>query len=293
MAPPAPSLRTLVLPEGLDVVALVLVLVAGALYWVGVRRLAHRGRRWGRVRTAAFAGSLATVVVATQSGIARYDTTLFSAHVVQHVLLGMVAPVLVVLGAPLTLALQSGRPATTLALRRVLHHPAVRVLGHPLTAAVLFSGTLVVLYTTGLYEATLRSDVLHAWLHLHFMVVGYLWASAVLVVDPHPVRLPHAARLGLVAFTVPFHAILGVALLGSTTVIASSFYAEGGRTWGTSALADQRTGAGILWGVGELFSVLLGAAVLMSWMRHSEREGRRSDRRLAAVVAPELAGGPG
>lgn len=286
MAPPAPSLRTLVLPGEVDLVGLVLTLAAAALYLVGVRRLARRGRPWRATRTAAYTGGLATIAIATQSGLARYDTTLFSAHVVQHVLLGMVAPVLLVLGAPLTLALQAGKPGTTLMLRRILRHPLTRLVTHPVTAAVVFSGTLMVLYSTGLYEASLRNDVMHAWLHIHFVVAGYLWAAAVVPVDPHPVRLPHAARLGLVAVTVPFHAVLGVALLGTTTVIAGDVYAEVGRTWGASALADQRTGAGILWGVGELFSVTLGAVVLVSWMRHSEREARRHDRQLDAALEP-------
>ncbi len=289
MVPPAPSLRNLIVPSwgALDVAALALTVAAGVVYVVAVHRLAARGRRWRRARTAAFLGGLGVILVATESGLARYDTVLFSAHVVQHVLLGMVAPVLLVAGAPLTLALQAGRPGTKALVRRALHHPATRVLTHPVTATVLFSGTLVVLYSTALYEATLRHAWLHAWLHVHFVVAGCLWAAAVLAVDPHPVRLPHAARLGLVVLTVPFHAVLGVALLGRTSVIAGDWYAALDRPWGASPLDDQRTGAGILWGVGELFALAVGTVVLVAWMRHSEREASRNDRRLDAL---ELAG---
>lgn len=269
----------------LDVAALVLTFTAGVAYLAGIRRVAAKGRAWPATRTAAFAGGLATIAVATQAGFARYDTVLFSTHVVQHVLLGMVAPVLLVLGAPLTLALQAGRPATTRMLRYALHHPVTRAVTHPLVAAVVFTGTPFVLYLTPLYEATLRNGVLHGWLHVHFVVVGFVWAAAVIAADPQPVRLPHAARLGMVALTVPGHALIGVALLSTGTAIASDWYYATGRTWGASPLADQRTGAGLFWAIGELFGVALGAAVLASWMRHSEREARRHDRHLDALAA--------
>jgi putative membrane protein len=283
--PPALSLQSLLSPA-LDVAAMVLTLAAAAAYLVGVQRLAAKGRVWSRTRTATFLGGCAVIAVATQSGVARYDTVLFSLHVVQHVLLGMVAPVLIVAGAPLTLALQAGRPVSTNVLRHALRHPLVKALTHPLFAAVLFTGTPFVLYLTPLYEATLRNGVLHAWLHVHFVAAGCLWAAAVLAVDPQPVRLPHAARLGMVALTVPGHALLGVALLSQSTVIAADWYEALGRTWGASPLSDQRTGAGLFWAMGELFGVTVGALVLASWMRHSEREARRYDRQLDAMAAP-------
>jgi putative membrane protein len=283
--PPALSLRTSVWPLEVDGAALVLVAVAAVAYGLGVRRLGRKGRAWSSRRTAAFLGGLAVVIVATQLGLARYDTVLFSAHMAQHVLLGMVAPVLLVAGAPLTLALQAGRPGTTRVLRHALHHPLARAVGHPVTAAVLFTATPFVLYLTAIYEATLRNGVLHAWLHIHFVVVGYLWAAIVVGADPHPVRLPHAARLGLVGLTVPGHAFLGIALLSQSTVIAADWYAAVGRTWGATALADQRTGAGLLWAAGEVFGVTVGAIVLARWMHHSEREARRLDRQDDARLA--------
>jgi putative copper resistance protein D len=202
----------------------------------------------------------------------------------------MLAPVLLAAGAPPTLALQAGRPATTLVLRRALRHPVTRAVSHPLTAAVLFVGTPFLLYLTGLYEATLRHDVLHAWLHVHFLVVGYLWAAVVVGADPHPVRLPPAGRLGMVGATPPAHAFLAVALLSQSAVIAADWYAATERTWGASALADQRTGAGLLWAAGELFGVLVGAVVLSQWMGESDREARRHDRSLDASLTAPSAG---
>jgi putative copper resistance protein D len=155
----------------------------------------------------------------------------------------------------------------------------------PLVATALFVGTLPLLYFTPLYEWSLRWPVLHAWVHIHFVVVGALFAEAVVGLDLHRHRASHPARLGLVLSTVPFHAFLGVALLSSTTVLAAHWYAATGRTWGARALADQRTGAGILWAAGELFGLALGAIVMVQWMAHSEREARRQDRLLDAGLA--------
>jgi putative membrane protein len=284
--PPSPSLRTLTLPERVDVVALVLGVATVWCYVAGVRRLRHRGRHWPVGRTAAFVSGAAVILLATQTGIARYDTVLFSDHVLQHVMLGMLAPVLLALGAPVTLALQSGGPSTKRLLRQALDTSLARTLTHPVTATVLFGATLFVLYFTPLYELSLRNGVVHAWVHIHFVVVGVLFAEAIVGLDLSRRRTDFPARLGLVMATVPFHAFLGVALLSSTTVLAADWYGGTGRTWGATALADQKTGAGILWAAGELFGLVLAGVVLARWMVHSDREGRRHDRLLdAGMVA--------
>jgi putative membrane protein len=280
--PLAPSLRTLLLPANIDVVAIVLVAVTAGCYLAGTRRLARRGRRWSKARTTAFLAGSIVVVVATQTGIARYDTVLFSMHVVQHVLLGMVAPVLFALGAPVTLALQSAHAPTKTVLRRALDSAPAAVITNPLVATALFIVTLPALYFTPIYEWSLQYPVVHAWLHMHFVVVGVVFAEAVVGLDFNRHRIGYPARLGLVVATVPLHAFLSVVLLSSTTVFAADVYASTGRTWGASSLADQRTGAGILWATGELFGLFLGGVVLARWMAHSEREARRHDRLLDA-----------
>jgi putative copper resistance protein D len=273
------------LADGVDVVALMLTVAAAVGYGAGVRRVARKGRHWPVARTAAFIGGLVVVLVATQTGVARYDTILFSDHVLQHVLLGMLAPVFFALAAPVTLALQAARPPARLVLRRVLDSRPATIITHPVTATALFGITLSALYFTPLYELSLRNGVVHAWVHVHFVVVGLLFAETVVGLDLSRHRTSHPARLGLVLATVPLHAFLGVALLSSTSVIAGDWYAASGRTWGASALADQRTGAGILWVAGELFGLALGAVVLAQWMAHSEREARRHDRILDGAAA--------
>jgi putative copper resistance protein D len=281
LAPPPPSWSTLLGDWSLDPLFAIAVLT-GVLYAIGVRRLAERGRRWPSPRSAAFAAGLGIIVLATQSGLAEYDRALFSLHVVQHVMLGMIAPILLVLGAPITLALQASRRPVQLRLVRALHSRPLTVLTHPATVWVLFGGTLVVLYFTGLYELSLRHDSVHALVHAHFVIVGCLVMGYVVGVDSFGTsRFGYGARLLYVLVLLPFHAFIGVALLGSDQVLASSWYAHTGRHWGASMLDDQRLGAGILWAAGELVGVVALGIVLYQWMRHEEREAARLDRQLA------------
>jgi cytochrome c oxidase assembly factor CtaG len=284
VAPPAPSWSSLLGGWSLDPL-FALTVAAGVLYLLGVHRLADRGRAWPRARGVSFAAGLAVLAVATQSGMAQYDRTLFSYHIVQHVLLGMVAPLLLVLGAPVTLALQASHRPAQRRMLRVLHSRPVAVCTHPATVWVAFGATLVVLYFTGLYELSLRNDAVHLLVHAHFVVVGTLFMGYVVGVDPFGVRLGYGARALYVFLLLPFHAFLGVALLGSDRVLASGWYSTVVRTWGPSPLADQRLGAGILWAAGELVGVVALGIVAYQWMRHEERVGARLDRRLEEQVA--------
>jgi putative copper resistance protein D len=277
---PPPSLQTALVPSEIDVAAAVLVVMSAWLYLVGVRRLARRGRRWKPSRTAAFLGGLGVLVVATQTGIARYDTALFSFHVAQHVLLSMVAPVLLVLGAPVTLALQDAHGSTAATLRKGMRSRAVRVVTHPVTATALFSLSLYVLYLSSLFELSLRNEVVHAWVHVHLVVVGCLFAAAVVGSEPLPGRWSHPLRLLLVGMTIPAHAILGLMLLSADAAVAGDWYESIERTWGGAVLDDQRTGAAMLWAAGELVAVGVAMVVVGQWMVHSEREARRHDLRL-------------
>ena len=262
---------------------LLLVVAAAALYLLGVSRLAGHGRAWPRGRTVAFLSGLAVIAVATASGLDDYGRVLFSLHVVQHVLLGMVAPLLLALGAPVTLALQALGRTNQRRLLRALRAPPVAVVAHPLTAWLLFGGALVVLYFTGLLEASLRHHWVHALVHVHFVAAGCLFLARVVGVDPVPHALGFGARVLYVLVALPFHAFLGVAILSSDRVLAGGWYEHVVRRWGTTALADQRTGAGILWLAGELFGVVTTLVVVWRWMAADERAAARHDRRLSLV----------
>lgn len=253
------------------------VVVLSVLYAGGVRRLRVRGRAWPRGRSVAFATGLVVVVVATQSGLAGAEADRFSLHTVQHVLLGMVGPGFLALGAPVTLALQASSRPTQTALLRLLHHLAVGALTHPVTAWLAFGGSLVVLYFSPLFELTLRNDLAHAAAHLQFLAAGGLFCWTAVGVDPLRWRIPHGARLLFVLLAVPVHAVVGLAVMGSVDLLAGDFYGSG-----AGALADQRLGGGILWATGDLFGVVLAGVVLIQWMAHEERVGRRYDRQLDA-----------
>jgi putative copper resistance protein D len=277
--PPPPSVDRILLDWTIEPVTAVLTVLAVVLYLGGVRRLARRGRRWPVARTVSFLVGSAILGFATMSGLAQYEDVLFSVHVVQHLLLSMAGPILIALAAPVTLALQAAHRPTQVFLLRLLHSGVVRVLTHPAFIWVVFGGTLFVLYFTSLYELSLRNEVVHLWLHLHFVVSGLLFFWVVVGLDPSGWRLPHWQRLLLVLAAVPFHVFLGVALLGSSQVIAAGWYEELGRTWGASPLADQRTGAGLLWLVGDALALVTAAILLRQWMHADERDAVRQDRR--------------
>lgn len=279
----APTPRTLLDPHLDPLPALALVVLVGA-YLAGVRRLAARQRRWPARRTGSFLAGAATLAVATQSGLAAYDTTLFSLHVAQHLLLSMIAPPLLALAAPVTLLLQAGGPDIRRRVLRLLHSRPVTVVTHPLVAWTVFAGSLAVLYFSPLLELSLRHALVHDVVHLHFVVSGCLFAWLVVGLDPLPRRPAFGARLLAVLLALPLHALLGVALLSSRHLLAAGWYAAQPRSWGGTALADQQLGGGLLWMAGDLVGLLVAGVVVVQWMDHERRlavrEDRRADRRI-------------
>ena len=282
---PEPTVRSVLFEWDLDPAMALVVLALAGLYLVGIRRLARRTppRRWPVGRTVSFGLGLLVILVATQSGLARYDVVLFSLHTVQHILLGMVAPVLLALSAPVTLALQASRPRTQRTLARLLHHPVVRAVTNPVVVWVLFGGTLFALYFSPLFELSLRNPWVHQAVHLHFLAVGCLFAWVAVGIDALPRRLPHPARLLFVLLAVPFHAFLGLAVLSADEhPLGADVYGAAVRDWGSSLAADQRVGAGLLWAVGDLLGLVVGGVVLVHWIAADERRQAREDRLLDA-----------
>lgn len=221
-----------------------------------------------------------TVFVATSSAVGVYDTTLFSAHAVQHMLLQMAAPVPLGMAAPITLALRALPLPPRKLMLKVVHSRLVRVLTHPLVTFALFVVSPFVLYYSPLYEATLRSDLLHDANHVHFLLIGCLFFWPLLGVDPLPNRMPYIFRFLLFLGLAPMHVLLGIPLMLSSEIIAGEYYRELGRTWGPSLLTDQFIGGGILWIFADVVSVIFLIAFGTQWLRHDRRESRRIDRQL-------------
>jgi putative copper resistance protein D len=260
-------------------ITLVLVVAAGA-YLYGVHRLKARGDRWPAARTWLFLGpGLGSIALVTLSGLHAYDTTLLSVHMVQHMVLSMVAPIFLALGAPVTLALRTapGRPRR--ALVAVLHSRLARVLAFPLVAYAIFVVNPFALYFTGLYRLTLEHELLHELVHAHFVLTGCLFFWPLVGLDPLPGRWPYPARALLMVLSVPFHTVLGLTIMQSSTLLGGDWYPSLHLAWADPA-TDQQVAGGVLWAGGELVSVTMLAVLVVQWMRASEREARRVDREL-------------
>jgi cytochrome c oxidase assembly factor CtaG len=276
--PPPPGLPGVLLDWHADPLVVAGLLAAGLLYLAGVRRAAAAGRAWPRRRTVAFGAGLAVIALALTSAVETYDTALFSVHVAQHMVLTMLAPPLVALGAPITLALLATGKAARRRIVRIVHSPPVRVLGHPLLAWLLFTLSLYALYYSPLFGLSLRNELAHRLVHLHFLLTGLLFWWPIVGIDPTRWRLHPAARLGYLFLMLPFHAFLGVAIMGSESLL-DPVMAQLAPTW-VRVLADQRAGGGILWGAGDLIAVLAALGVMVAWANQDARQAAREDRRL-------------
>ncbi len=265
------------------------LLVAGGLYLYGVHRLHARGDRWPVLRTVLFlAGGLGIVAIATLSGLGAYDDTLFSAHMVQHMLLSMIAPIFLALGAPVTLALRTLPLRWRRWLLALLHSRFAKVMTFPVVAFGLFIASPYALYFSGWYEATLTNRMLHELLHAHFLLVGCLFFWPLIGLDPLPGRAPYPLRALVMFLSMPFHAVLGLTIMQSRTLLAEDHYRSLDLPW-IDPLLDQEVGGGLLWASGDLVSLLMLGALIVQWIRASEREAVREDRRLDRLEAASLA----
>lgn len=261
-------------------------IVLAVAYLIGVRRLHRRGDAWPRGRTIGWLSGCAALLIATSSGIGRYGPAMFSVHMGEHMILAMLVPILLVLGAPVTLALRTlpsggrnGPPGPREWLLTAVHSPVSRWLTHPLVSLPLFVGSYYALYFSDLFPAALPEHGAHVLMNVHFLLVGALFFWPLIGVDPAPRRLPAVARLAVVFASVPFHAFFGVALMSGTNVIGGDFYRALALPWVPDPLQDQRLGGGLAWASGELPLLLVVIVLLIQWSRHDERSARRDDRR--------------
>jgi cytochrome c oxidase assembly factor CtaG len=267
----------------------VFLLVAAALYGYGVYRLRLRGDHWPPGRTVAFGlGGLGSIAAVTVTGIEAYDDTLLSVHMVQHMVLSMVGPIFLALGAPVTLALRTLPPDPRKVLLAVLHSRVVKVLTFPLVAFALFIANPFILYFTNVYRLTLEHEWLHELVHVHFVVTGCLFFWPLLGLDPLPNRWPYPARALLMVLSVPFHTVLGLTIMQSRTLVGGDWYPNLHLTW-SNPWNDQVVAGGILWAGGEIVSVTMLGILVLQWIKQSEREAKRIDRALDRAEAAEAA----
>ena len=263
-------------------------------YLAGVQRLRGRGDVWPVHRTILWVSGLVLLFWVTSGAVNAYQDYLFSVHMVGHMLLSMAVPVLLVAGAPVTLAARAIRKREdgTRGGREwilwAVHSPVARVVTHPFVAAGLFIGSLWVFYFTDLFRWTLYDHLGHEWMVAHFLITGYLFALSLIGVDPVPYRLPYPGRLLLLIGIMAMHAFFGIALMMQTGLMVSEWFGAMGRTWGATPLEDQYIGGGVAWSIGEIPTLILAITVAIQWSRTDARQQRRRDRHVDRTGDAEL-----
>ena len=265
-----------------------LVAVAGVVYATADQRVRNaRGRPAPRVRRWAFFSGLGVLVLALAGPIDAAVETSFSMHMVQHLLLTMVAAPLLLLGAPLTLALAAWPKSSRSALVRVLHSAPARLVSNPLVAWAVFFGVLWLAHFTGVYEAALRNTGVHALEHVTFLLAALLFWAPIVHADPSPSVLSYPAKILYLFVAMPAMALLGLTIVSTREVLYPTYaQAEGV----ASALADQRTAGAIMWAGTMILIVPALGVVLWEWMAADEREARRVDAQLDRAAMGSIEG---
>ncbi|MBA2560560.1 MAG: cytochrome c oxidase assembly protein [Propionibacteriales bacterium] len=289
---PAIDLNRVLTAWSFEPLPIIAIACLAVLYGVGVWKLRRQGDQWPVGRTVSFLGGLGALLVATTSSLATYDDVLLSMHMVQHMVLSMLVPIFLALGAPVTLALRTLPAVPRRWLLSLLHSRLAAVLGALPVAFTLFILSPWVLYFSSWYGATLRSPLLHELLHLHVVVVGCLFFWPLLGLDPVPGRVAYPFRMLAVFATLPFHAFLGVTIMSMPTLIVSDWYDGLHRSWPPSPFSDQHIAGGILWGLGDLLGLIVFSVLFVQWVRESTREAAREDRRLDRDERARRAGRP-
>jgi putative membrane protein len=285
-AVPAPSFPDVLLRWTFDPLPLLAILGTGAVYLWATRQVnrAHPANRQPPYRSWLFLAGLAALGIALLSPIEAYEGSLFSVHMVQHMLLELVAAPLLLAGAPITLTLRVARPSLRGWLLKVLHSRAIRVLSFPVVAWVLFAAVNWGWHFSVLYDQALENQALHYFQHATFLAAALLFWWPVVGADPSPWRLPHPVRLLYLFLAMPQNSFLGVALMSAPAVLYPH-YVTNLRDWGLSPLDDQALGGVTMWVVGDLCFLAAMMVIVVQWMRHEDRRTDRLDRRLAAERA--------
>ena len=262
-------------------------LALSAIGWlILIRRVAeaHPGHPHPIWRQFAFVAGLATLAVALMSPIEAYEGSLFSVHMLQHMLLELVAAPLLLLGAPATLALRAASPSVRSGLLSVLHSRAVTVLSFPLLAWVVFAAVNWGWHFSSLYDQALENPALHDLQHLTFLGAALLFWWPVIGADPARWRLPYPARLFYLFLAMPQNSFLGIALMSAPTALYPH-YLTNIRDWGPSPVVDQNVGGMLMWVGGDVVFLLAMGFVVAAWVRHEDRRTARADAREDARLA--------
>jgi len=296
--PPAPTFTNILFAYEPDLFFIGALVLAVALYIKGVVILKKRGDAWPVGRTVAFALGISALDFATSGGLGVYAQYSFEYHMVAHMTLGMIAPIGLVLGAPITLALRTLPQGRTpeergprVVLLALLHSRVGAVVTNPIVVLAIFDGSLFLLYFTDLFGILMPSHAGHLLMNIHFILAGFLFFMVIIGVDPSPRRIHHLVRIVMLFAAMAIHAFFSIALLSTTTLIDRGFYSSQNIPWLESGLLDdQRAGGSWSWAMGEIPIILALIATFILWMRDDAKETRRIDRneeRKAALGEPD------
>ncbi|TQK43108.1 putative copper resistance protein D [Streptomyces sp. SLBN-118] len=258
--------------------------LALALYGWGVLRLRRRGDSWPVGRTICFTVGVLSVALVMCTKLNDYGMVMFSVHMVQHMVISMLSPIVLLLGAPVTLALRAlpvasrrGSKGPRELLLALLHSRYMRIVTHPAFTIPLFIASLYGLYFSPLFDFLMESKTGHVAMMVHFLVVGLVFFWPIMGIDPGPHRPGYVIRMLELFAGMPFHAFFGIALMMATEPMISA-YRNPPASLGIDALTDQNAAGGIAWAFSEIPSVLVLIALVFQWYASEQRQAKRTDR---------------
>ncbi|MEV4423928.1 cytochrome c oxidase assembly protein [Streptomyces sp. R-07] len=266
-----------------DLFFLIGCLAALGLYGWGVARLRRRGDAWPVGRTVLFTVGVLTVALVMCTKLNDYGMVMFSVHMVQHMVISMLSPILLLLGAPVTLALRAlpvaarGSLGPRELLLKLLHSRYMKVITHPAFTISLFIASLYALYFSPLFDFLMGSKAGHIGMMVHFLMVGVVFFWPIMGVDPGPHRPGYVMRMLELFAGMPFHAFFGIAMMMATEPLVEA-YKNPPASLGIDALADQNAAGGIAWAFSEIPSVLVLIALVYQWYHSEQRQAVRLDR---------------
>ncbi|GLB62716.1 ABC transporter permease [Dietzia sp. NCCP-2495] len=266
------------------ILGLASVILLGLYLW-GVFHLRRRGDSWPVGYTVFWVLGCVMVFLTTSSGMGMYMMADFASHMIGHMIISMLAPVMLALGGPLTLALRAlpaaGRgnpPGPREWIVEFINNPLSRFLTHPIVATIQFVAGFYVVYFGGFYETLASEHLGHMFMNVHFLISGYLFYWVIIGVDAAPRQFTPMYRLMVLLGSLPFHAFFGILLMNYPTVLAEGWYSGIGLPWIPDLLQSQRVGGGVAWAMGEIPLFIVMVALGFQWYSSDMREARRGER---------------
>jgi putative copper resistance protein D len=294
LLPPELTVSTFLTSWRVDPIWLAVCAFGIFFYIAGTVRLRRRGDSWPVLRTLSWVAGLLLLLWITNGGINAYEHILFSQHMLGHMTLGMLVPILLVPAAPVTLAMRAiekrsdGSRGAREWILIAVHSRYARFISNPIFATVNFVGSLWFFYYTGILRWAITNHIGHEWMIIHFLLAGYLFVQTLIGIDPGVNRLPYPFRLVQLLIAMTVHAFFGLTIMSGQALLLADWYGAMGRTWGPTPLEDQAAGGAIAWSVGEIPNAILAVVIAIQWSRNDTKVARRLDRQADRTADAEL-----